>query len=457
MNESRSTTPHRHHQPLNISLHTRCCIEQTLAPLQNMNTKSLETMNKLLAPCLPDSENRVLSSHGNKTNMLKDNLFGSIILTLVPSSEISTNHENTDHCQKYLCETPINQNMYPYITLLIATLLIATIGNIFVCSIITKIRSLRQHPTYKLLKSLAVSDLLVSLLVLPIKISMALTNNHFCSSINICRLYQTVDHVFFTASITHLFVIAIDRYLTISRPFNYRFAEKHYRMMICVVWIYAALWGVLSNVDFETYQFQSTFHIDHGKCQRKDIIFPRVLFIAVFFLPCLVMFYMHACVWKIAVDQGKKIEKENTPTLQFKRLTGVENSEKSSKQLLPKYLKQFSNSSSGKFKVEFRATKIILSVFGTYLICWAPVTIMTFMRTFRTFNIDKNAYLFLCSFLPNLNSCLNPFLYCLLHRDFINALKTVYRRLKFVSKHEMSIKHRANTGEIIRTRKANTR
>ena len=234
MNETNSSNLLRPivHQPLNISLHTRCCIEDTLAPMQNMHTKSIETMNRLLAPCLPDGENRVLTHHGNQTKMLKNNLFGSVILSLVPSTEISTNPENTDHCRKYLCEIPMNRNMYFYITLLVATLLIATFGNIFVCSVITVIRSLRQHPTYKLLKSLAISDLLVSILVLPIKISTALTNNHFCSSINVCRLYQTVDHIFFTASITHLFVIAIDRYLTISRPFNYRFAEKHCRYQV---------------------------------------------------------------------------------------------------------------------------------------------------------------------------------------------------------------------------------
>ena len=222
-----------------------------------------------------------------------------------------------------------------------------------------------------------------------------------------------------------------------------------FRLVICVIWIYAAIWGILSNIDFQSYEFRSTFNIDHGKCQRKDIIFPRILFITVFFLPCLVMFYIHACVWKIAVDQGKKIEKDNTPTLQLKTLKSIEDNTENSNKLLPnikaKYLKRLSSSTSGKFNVELRATKIILSVFGTYLICWAPVTIMTFIRTFKPFHINKNAYLFLCSFLPNLNSCLNPFLYCLLHRDFINALRGVYKRLKFVSKHEMSIKHRANT------------
>ena len=61
--------------------------------------------------------------------------------------------------------------------------------------------------------SLATSDLLVTLFIIPLKLKIVSHNLYFCHSIHLCRIYITVDNTLFVASITNLFALTVDRYL----------------------------------------------------------------------------------------------------------------------------------------------------------------------------------------------------------------------------------------------------
>ena len=68
--------------------------------------------------------------------------------------------------------------------------------------------------------SLAVSDLLVGLHIVPVKLKNAYHNLYFCNDISLCHTYITIDIILFVASITNLFVLTIDRYVIFGIRFG---------------------------------------------------------------------------------------------------------------------------------------------------------------------------------------------------------------------------------------------
>ena len=71
--------------------------------------------------------------------------------------------------------------------------------------------------------SLALSDLLVAVFIIPLKMSIMSNNLHFCSPVYLCRGYVTMDNILFVASITNLFVLTVDRYMGLQYGFGFTY------------------------------------------------------------------------------------------------------------------------------------------------------------------------------------------------------------------------------------------
>ena len=94
-----------------------------------------------------------------------------------------------------------------FLLVLIAALVAALVGNLMVITAVLHARKLRHSPSGMFILSLAVSDLLVSLLIVPLKVNIVSHNLYFCQSIHLCRTYITLDNILFVASITNLFLL----------------------------------------------------------------------------------------------------------------------------------------------------------------------------------------------------------------------------------------------------------
>ncbi|XP_071397008.1 D(1) dopamine receptor-like [Centroberyx affinis] len=120
----------------------------------------------------------------------------------------------------------------------VLTLLIiwTLLGNFTVCAAVCRYRHLRAKVTNIFIVSLALSDLLVAVLVMPWKAVAEVAG--FWPFGGFCKTWLACDIMCSTASILNLCVISVDRYWAISSPFRYErnMNKKVASVMIGVTW-----------------------------------------------------------------------------------------------------------------------------------------------------------------------------------------------------------------------------
>nr|XP_046918039.1 5-hydroxytryptamine receptor-like [Dermatophagoides farinae] len=155
---------------------------------------------------------------------------------LIPSdNDLSDNGHNND-------DSYLNPNLKITLIVLLSLMIVCTvIGNILVCLSVILVRKLR-HPSNYLLVSLAISDLCVAILVMPLALQYELSQSWRLSN-GICDLWVSFDVTACTSSILNLCTISIDRYLAIKKPLTYgvRRTTKRILSFIVAVWIASCL------------------------------------------------------------------------------------------------------------------------------------------------------------------------------------------------------------------------
>ncbi|XP_029008217.1 D(1) dopamine receptor-like [Betta splendens] len=119
----------------------------------------------------------------------------------------------------------------------LALLIVWTLlGNFTVCAAVYRYRHLRAKVTNVFIVSLALSDLLVAVLVMPWKAVAEVAG--FWPFGGFCKTWLACDIMCSTASILNLCVISVDRYWAISSPFRYErtMNRKVASIMVGVTW-----------------------------------------------------------------------------------------------------------------------------------------------------------------------------------------------------------------------------
>lgn len=119
-------------------------------------------------------------------------------------------------------------------------IVVTIVGNILVCIAVCLVRKLRRPCNY-LLVSLAVSDLCVAILVMPMALLYEIFGQWIFGPL-LCDLWVSFDVLSCAASILNLCMISVDRYYAITKPLEYGVKRTPRRMMLCVtlVWLAAA-------------------------------------------------------------------------------------------------------------------------------------------------------------------------------------------------------------------------
>ncbi|XP_064072343.1 octopamine receptor [Vanessa tameamea] len=128
-------------------------------------------------------------------------------------------------------------------TAIVLTLIIIStiVGNILVILSVFTYKPLRIVQNFFIV-SLAVADLTVAILVLPLNVAYSILGQ-WVFGIYMCKMWLTCDIMCCTSSILNLCAIALDRYWAITDPINYAQKRTLERVlvMIGVVWIFSLI------------------------------------------------------------------------------------------------------------------------------------------------------------------------------------------------------------------------
>ncbi|KAM8884849.1 dopamine receptor D4 related sequence [Synchiropus picturatus] len=188
------------------------------------------------------------------------------------------------------------RNTYNYWALVFGVLLILVIilGNILVCLSVLTERSLKTATNYFII-SLAVADLLLAVLVLPLFVYSEFLGGVWPFSTFICDALMTMDVLLCTASILNLCAISVDRYIAVVLPLKYNRNQFSVRQLVLITATWVLSFGVASPVIFGLNQVPDR---DPAVCKLEDNNFVVYSSVCSFFVPCPVMLLLYFLMFR---------------------------------------------------------------------------------------------------------------------------------------------------------------
>lgn len=129
-----------------------------------------------------------------------------------------------------------------FVLTLLGCLVAATFAwNALVLATIAHVRTFHRAP-YNLVVSMAVSDVLVATLVMPLSLAHELAGRRWRLGARLCQLWIACDVLCCTASIWSVMAIALDRYWSITRHLTYTRGTRRRvsNLMIALTWALSA-------------------------------------------------------------------------------------------------------------------------------------------------------------------------------------------------------------------------
>ncbi|NXF10572.1 AA3R protein, partial [Smithornis capensis] len=271
--------------------------------------------------------------------------------------------------------------------------LFATLGNILVIWVV-KLNSTFQNTTLYFIVSLALADIAVGILVMPLAIVVSLgITVHFYTCLFMCCLMV----IFTTASILSLLAIAIDRYLRVKLPTRYKIitTERRVWWALGLCWSVSVLvglvpmfgWNKTRNSDFLTCQFLSVMRMDYM------VYFGFFIWTLV---PLLIMCALYAEIFHI-------IRTKLSQSMGNVRGAGAF------------------------YGQEFRTAKSLALVLFLFAISWLPLCILNCIVYFYPETQIPQYLMYLGILLSHANSAMNPIVYACKIKKFKNTYLFILR------------------------------
>ncbi|XP_062280575.1 trace amine-associated receptor 13c-like [Scomber scombrus] len=303
--------------------------------------------------------------------------------------------------QVELCTPPLNTSCLSTLaspkatlirTLLYCIVLLTVTLNLLVVISISHFRQLHTTTNVFLL-SLAVSDLLVGLAVMPAAVDQQ--SCRFLDKIT-CALLFLLTFTLTSSSVGSMVLISVDRYVAICAPLHYSSMITPSRAKICVslCWICSVIYNViilkdhLSQID--------VFNPCSQECTLIIGYIPGVVdFIVTFFGPVTVIIVLYIRVFVVAVSQAR-VMRSQIVAVKSRTLTVVVK------------------------KSEMRAARTLGIVLLLFIVCLCPYYCPSLAgQDTTTDGSSAQIWLFYC------NSSLNPLIYAFFYPWFRKSIKII--------------------------------
>ncbi|ROI37054.1 D(4) dopamine receptor [Anabarilius grahami] len=178
---------------------------------------------------------------------------------------------------------------FPALIFGILLIIIIICGNVLVCLSVYKEKALKTTTNYFIV-SLAVADLLLAVLVLPLFVYTEFQDGVWSLNMTVCDALMTMDVMLCTASIFNLCAISIDRFIAVSVPlaYNRKHVDQRQIVLLSATWILAL--AVASPVMFG---INNVPNRDHSECKLEDNNYVVYSSVCSFFVPCPIMLLLY--------------------------------------------------------------------------------------------------------------------------------------------------------------------
>lgn len=313
----------------------------------------------------------------------------------------------------------------------VVIMVVAAFGCIMIIYAFAWNKKIRKAVTTYFIVSLAVSDLFTATVVMPFDVEQILTNYEMWRhGAFMCTVWTTLYLLMIPTSLLNLLVLTVDRFKTLSDPLN-RFKESPFMtkrralVIIACLWIYCLLFALIPHMGWNVYPDV----IVYGQCVFNiSPIYGMLSSVLNFFIPLVVMCGLYFKIYCIAnslhtnLSAGQLASPSRSPRID----TGVQGTRavKSRSKKIKDQKMLLKNT---------RAAKTVLLIVFTFVLCWMPHTIYSFIVSGACescYDAEEGpilAAIFLI--MGYANSALNPFLFGYHHRLFNKTFKLMITKV----------------------------
>nr|XP_056711097.1 D(1B) dopamine receptor [Euleptes europaea] len=285
------------------------------------------------------------------------------------------------------------------------------LGNGLVCAALVGCRRLRARVSSVFLASLAVSDLLVALLVMPWKAAAEVAGHWPFGAF--CRVWVAFDILCSTASILSLCAIALDRCWAVCSPFGYERRMTPRRALAAA----ALAWALALAVSFLPVQLDWHRRPDAAAprdgsapppARRCDARLNRAYALSSslvsFYIPGAVMLVAYGRIYRVARGQIRRISSLERAAERARRCRGGPRTPTAPPRAAPRH--------------EARVLRTLALLVGVFVGCWLPFFVLNCLAPFCPPGRDgagppcvSDATFDVFAWVGWANSSLNPLIY----------------------------------------------
>ncbi|XP_030636467.1 LOW QUALITY PROTEIN: 5-hydroxytryptamine (serotonin) receptor 2C, G protein-coupled-like 1 [Chanos chanos] len=172
--------------------------------------------------------------------------------------------------------------------LLILVIILLTVGGNILVILAVSLEKKLQNATNFFLRSLAVADMLVGILVMPISLINILYDYTWPLPNALCPIWIYLDVLFSTASIMHLCAISLDRYVAIRNPIEHSRFNSRTKAMLKIAAVWTISIGISMPIPVIGLHNEDKVFVN-GSCVLNEERFMLVGSFVAFFIPLVIM------------------------------------------------------------------------------------------------------------------------------------------------------------------------
>ena len=280
------------------------------------------------------------------------------------------------------------------VAMLIIIMLIILIGNSIVVLIITKKRRMQTFTNWLLL-NLAIADLSVAVICIPLEIPIEIHGKWIYGRV-FCHIFYPIQTASIYGSVFTLVVLSLSRYWAITKPFRTQPNVRFAKIMIGVIWFLSVIF-VIPYISILRYDEENGCRETWTEDQRR--IYTVAIFVFQFVLP---LFIMSLAYCYVVYELSYRAQASDAMLAVNKK-------------------KQTENK---------KVVKLLVIITVSFFFCILPYHVMGLVYEFHGDHTKYFNDILLGSYIVlYVNSCLNPIIYNVFNERFRETFKEFYKTI----------------------------